>query len=90
MIRLDEFYTIESDARCWVLTYEKSGDINPDTGKPTISRDVSYHANLKQLLTRYLDDCLRPSTNLQDVINRIAEVEANIDKMQLPSYREAR
>lgn len=79
-MKLDEFYTVEPDTACWVLTYEKQGDINPKTGKPTISRDVSYHADLKQSLVAYLDKCLEPSTDIQDVIHRISEAENRIAK----------
>ncbi len=80
-MKLDEFYTVESDTACWVLTYEKEGDINPNTGKPIITRDVSYHANLKQALVKYLDNCLKPSADIQDVKNRIAEVELRIENL---------
>jgi len=82
-IKLDENFTIDSDAACWTLTYEKTGDINPSTGKPTVSRDVSYHMNLKQALSRYLDDCLKPSTGIQDVLRRISEVEEKIEKLKI-------
>lgn len=80
-MRLDEFYTVEPDASCWTLTYAKSGDINPDTGKPIISRDVSYHANLKQALLKYLDEALKPSTDAQDMVNLICGVEEKVERL---------
>ncbi len=80
-MKLDEFYTVEPDTACWTLTYEKIGDINPKTGKPTITRDASYHANLKQALVKYLDNCLKSSADIQDVKNRITEVEQKIENL---------
>lgn len=80
MIQLDEFYRIEEDAVSWNLIYEKEGEINDKTGKPSISRDASYHANLKQALVVYLDKSLKGSTDAQDVIRRITEAEERIEK----------
>lgn len=80
MIQLDEFYRIEEDAASWNLIYEKEGEINDKTGKPSISRDASYHANLKQALVVYLDKSLKGSTDAQDVIRRITEAEERIEK----------
>jgi len=82
-IKLDEFYTVESDASCWMLRYEKFGKPNADTGKTPVSRDVSYHANLKQTLTVYLDNHLKGSTDLQDVMRRITEVEQTIQNLKV-------
>lgn len=82
-IQLDENYSIESDAACWTLTYEKEGDINPKTGKPIVSRDASYHANLKQALVKYLDNSLKPCKDAQDVLKRITELEKTIEKVRL-------
>ena len=81
MIQLDEYYRIEEDAASWNLIYEKEGEINAKTGKPSISRDASYHANLKQALVMYLDKSLKGSTDVQDVIQRISEAEARIEAM---------
>lgn len=83
-MKLDAFYTVEPDTACWVLTYEKQGEINPNTGKPKVSRDVSYHANLKQALVTYLDKCLEPSTDIQDAINHISATEERINKLFTP------
>lgn len=66
-----------------MLQYEKKGDINPKTGKPKTTRDVSYHANLKQALSKYLDESLKPSTELQGVLNRIAQVEQTIQNLPI-------
>ena len=55
-------------------------DNTAKTGKPSISRDASYHANLKQALVVYLDKSLKGSTDVQDVIRRITEAEERIEK----------
>jgi hypothetical protein len=80
-MKLDENYRIEQDAANWILIYESEGDVNPKTGKRSISRDVSYHANLRQALTVYLDKNLKGSTDILDVKNRLVEAERKIAKM---------
>lgn len=90
-MQLDEFYTVEKDSRCWILTQrlseamDKDGNrkFDKDTNEPLWNEDQTYHANLKQALTYYLDNCLRGSKTLQDVINRIAEAENNIAKLKV-------
>lgn len=80
MIQLDEHYRVEEDSNSWNLVYEKLGDINPNTGKPIVSSNVSYHANLKQALVCYLNESASGSTELQDVIRHISEAEDRINK----------
>lgn len=81
-MKLDEFYTVEKDSRCWILTYEKIGPEINEKGNPVVSRDETYHANLKQALTYYLDNCLRGSQDAQDVLRRITEAEGRINKLK--------
>ena len=81
-MRLDEHWTVEPDTRCWTLTYKApTGKISEKTGDPTFSTDQTYHANLKQALVVYLDKCLEPSTDIEDVIRRIQEAEDRINQM---------
>ena len=82
MIKLDDNYRIEEDAHNWTLIYEAEGDVNPNTGKRTVSRDASYHANLGQALTVYLDKNLKGSTDILDVKNRLLEVEQRLAKIK--------
>lgn len=55
-MRLDEYYTVVPDASCWTLAYEKVGPEKNEKGELITSRSISYHANLKQALVKYLDD----------------------------------
>ena len=80
-MRLDEFYTVIDDGNCWTLAYEKEGDVNPKTGKPTISRDASYHANLKQALTAYFHKNLAGDRTWQEIIDRMNEIEKRIEQI---------
>lgn len=80
MIQLDKHYRIERDTASWNLVYEKQGEVNPNTGKPKMSRDVTYHANLKQALVTYLDVSLEGSTDVQSVVAAISAAEERIEK----------
>ena len=79
-IKLDDNYKVYPDTACWILAYEKVGNVNPKTGKPTITSNTSYHATLVQSLSAYLDKCLEPADSIQSVINRISEAEQRIEK----------
>ena len=70
-MKIDEKYTIENDSNQWVLNYRSEGDINKRTGKPTISTNKWYCGSLKQCLNRYLDESLKQSTTIQEVVANI-------------------
>ena len=63
-MKIDDHYTIEHDSTCWTLSYEKIGDINPDTEKPKISKWQTYHISLKQALEAYFDAKLAEGDNV--------------------------
>ena len=79
IIKLDEKYTVQSDPYCWILTRKSIGEINPKTGKPKRSIDVSYHPDLKTALTKYLDLSSKPSSEVLDVFMRLSQAEQNIE-----------
>lgn len=79
VLRLDKHYRIEADARSWNLIYEKYGAINPDTGKPTLSMDTTYHANLKYALISYLEKDMAEANGLPDLLARIELAEQNVE-----------
>lgn len=52
----NENYSIVKDSFSWNLQYEAIGEINPATGKPTVSTKTTYHGNLEQALNNFIDD----------------------------------
>lgn len=81
-MKIDSEYTLESDKYCWVLKYAKEGDINPDTGKVIISRNETYHPSVKSALKRYMDAKTKDCKRVEDVLNRLNEVEETINKIK--------
>lgn len=79
-MKIDENWSIEADSACWILSFEKEGEVNPKTGRPKMTRTQTYHATLASGLRWYLMESLKPSTDAQDVLARITEAEANIIK----------
>lgn len=80
VIQLDEHWRIEPDAACWQLRYEKQGAINKKTNKPSLTKVDSFHATLTQALTVYLDESLKACAFAEDLLARIKELEAKIEK----------
>lgn len=77
-MKIDNNYSIENDSHQWILKYEREGDINQKTGKPTKSESKWYCGTLKQALQRYLDECLKPAKDAQTIIQLIVLSEQKI------------
>ena len=86
-MKLDKNWTLEPDigGKCWVLTNteKRIAKVGKSKGKMISVVEEVYPANMKQGLVMYLDEVLKPSEGLQDVLNRIREVEKLIEKLQL-------
>jgi len=77
-IKLDDEFTLESDINNWTLKYCKEGDINPETGKPTITKWESYHGDLKFALIKYLNSAPKDAGDVLHLMKRINDVENRI------------
>lgn len=80
-LKIDENYRIEKDVSSWNLMFERIGEVNPKTGKRTVSRNVTYHANIKQALIKYCDEQFESCKTIADVIQKINELTAKIEAM---------
>lgn len=67
-IQIDEHWTVEADTASWNLEYREEGEINPKTGKPTVSSEVSYHARLVDALKAYLNKAPKDATTANEII----------------------
>jgi hypothetical protein len=75
-IKIDDEYTIESDAASWNLLYKSpTGKVSEKTGEPTFSESVSYHANLAQACSSYLNERPKGSATLKDILERLKDAE---------------
>lgn len=85
-IVLDENFRIEPDALNFTLIREEEGEINPKTGKPTISKGQWYCPTLQSALRAYLRESSRDLTmegdnDLKDVLNKLKQIEDAINKI---------
>jgi len=80
-MKLDENYSIERDAHCWILKYEKAGGINEKTGKQTVTRKETYYNSIKSALVVYLDSVLDAKSEIPELLAKISETEARIMKL---------
>ncbi|NQY43619.1 MAG: hypothetical protein HRT87_09780 [Legionellales bacterium] len=81
MIKLDENYYLSNDSNSWNLNYEKVGEINKDTGKPTISKNIWYCGNLKNALKRYMNEVPKTCKDVIAIRLILGEVENTILKV---------
>ncbi len=80
-MEIDEFFTVENDQNGWTLSYDKPGEINPQTGKVTHTTWQTYHISLAQCLKKYLDSSFKPLSEVGLILDTIERVEANIDAL---------
>ena len=79
MIQLDNNYRLESDSNQWTLIYEKEGDINPKTNKPTISTDKWYCTSLGSALDRYVNEASKVSKTAEELLIQLIRIEGQIN-----------
>lgn len=89
-MRLDNFYSIETDQYNVILRYYKEGELN-DKGNPIISKSESYFATVEQALQVYLNKCIKeaitPNSDVDAILSEIWAANKNIS-MILQSQKE--
>lgn len=83
---IDNDYFITADNFCWTLNLERFGEVNKNTGKPTVSRKQTFHGSLKGALLDYMDNCLVPSESAKEVLERLERVEQAIGKIDFSPF----
>jgi len=83
MIKLDEHYYLTNDSNQWVLNFEKEGEINPKTGKPTIKKDTWYCGTIQGCIRRYYNESTKDCSNLQELKESIDKIESKLDELKL-------
>lgn len=89
MIKIDEHYTLTPSKHCWTLKYEKEGDINPDTDRPTITRRESFHGSFEQAIRKYADERLKDTVyddakhDIGIIISKLNRIEQTIQNIKL-------
>ena len=89
MIQIDESYFIDPTGMSWNLhKKEKTGEINPETGKEIISTDIWYCSSLSRALLRYTNEASKKAESirgLQKILEKINETIAKVG--QLPTVK---
>lgn len=85
-IILDENFRIEPDAYNYTLFFEKEGEINPKTGKPTKTESQWYPPTLQDALRSYVREKARIEVmgqehDLKSVLEILKRIEDEISKI---------
>ena len=78
-MRLDENFTLTSDSNNWILNYEKEGDINHKTNRPTLTKETWYFGNLNQALNRYVNEVTKISQTVEDLQIQLVKIQGTIN-----------
>jgi hypothetical protein len=68
MIKIDENFYMTNDNSNWVLNREVKGEVNPETGKQKISKDVWYCGTLDGCIKRYLNEAPKVAESIEELI----------------------
>lgn len=80
-MKLDDIYSIETNSYNFILNkVEVTEDISPKTGKAIVRSDSWYFPKLKQTLKRYVNEVVRPSKSVEEVIQKLNKLEEIIDR----------
>lgn len=74
-IKLDDNWRIDNSSGSATLVFEKEGEINEKTGKPTISKDIFYYSTVKQALIGYTNRCLVYLDDIPSILNKLESIE---------------
>lgn len=81
-MKIDENYTIEPDAYCWILKYEeKTGRLNKK-GREVITSKEWFVPTLASGLKRYSDESLKKCKELSDVLNKQKEILSLVSEIK--------
>ena len=83
MIKLDKEFYLENDSNQWTLNYRCEGPVNEKTGKPTISTNIWYCANLKACLKRYYNEATKPAKDVIQLGHKLKAVETVINNLKI-------
>ena len=75
----DDFFVTKTN-REWTLHYEKELEELNEKGNKKISRDIWHCSNPKICLKIYKNQSLTPCNDADTIINRLDEVDENIEK----------
>lgn len=82
-MRLDENFTLTNDSNNWILNYEKEGDINHKTNRPTLTKETWYFGKLDQALNRYVNEATKQSEDVNDLRVQLSRIQDTINQVVL-------
>lgn len=82
-MKIDDNYTVDKTADCFILRYEKHGGISKKTGDPIVSKDQTYHISLKDALKSYVNKVVEPSQTSLAVLSQLEQIEDTITNLKL-------
>jgi hypothetical protein len=85
MIKLDDNYTIDSDAYNWILRFEevKQGTDKEGKAKEILSFREWHHANFKQAVLQYINETTKWCDSLVSILDKLNEVEVKLDNLNI-------
>ena len=85
--KIDEDFTIATDHYAFALKKAKKGEINPETGKSTISSGEWWFPTLNMCLKKYIQECMKECNDALTILNRLEELNDKIETLELPTFR---
>jgi len=82
MIKIDDSFSIVGDNYNWTLLKEEEGDINPKTGRPTMSKQEWHYPRLTQCLNKYVNESVKVSEDVKELKTLLIKAEQTVKQVK--------
>ena len=83
-MKIDNNYSIEKDPECFILKYENpTGKVSKKTGKEIVTTSQTYHANLQQALSSYVNKVVEIPESVSKLISQLKGIETSIRNLNV-------
>jgi hypothetical protein len=80
-MKIDSNYTIERDSYNVILKFYEEGEINPDTGKPVITKVEYYYPSLETALIAYTNKAADYGNDIQTLLDELKTMRNTITSL---------
>jgi len=81
-MKLDKNYTITGESYNWILKYKSDPKVD-DKKKEYTTKSTWYFSNIKHALKKYMDESLKSSNSVEDLMEALIRVEEKINNLKL-------
>ena len=83
--QIDEDYSIETDSYTFTLKLRKIGKLNPDTGKPVVTKGEWHFPTINMCLKKYVQECVKVHDDAESILFMLEMLNDRIERLSFPT-----